>query len=97
MHPWNIRQDAGNAILEFTTFILVGQLTVFAGSLAISESLADKVELQALASTTARSISHILDYSLPAGVVLSTQACSERLVCITLTKSGQSVAAVSIR
>mgnify|MGYP006895945903 FL=1 len=89
-----VSSDAGSAILEFILFVVVGQMLVFAGSLAISSTLASKVELQILATNAATSIALNQDPLIPSGVELIRRACSAELVCLSLRKGSLSVSAV---
>lgn len=95
MFRLNIKPDSGSAVLEFITFILLGQLMVFGGSLLISSELAKKVELQVLAGQTARNIALNRELSLPADVALVEDSCATRVVCISLKRGNQTVSAVS--
>lgn len=97
MLPWKPSRADGSAVLEFVAFILVGQLLVFGGSMAISQHLTQKVELQNLAAVKARSIAKKIDFELPVDVTLHIQNCPERFVCISLAREGMNVSAVSLR
>ena len=91
----NFKSDSGSALLEFITFILIGQLFVFGGSMLISTELAQKVELQVLASQTARNIALNREATLPADVTVVEGSCVARVICVTLRRGNQSVSAVS--
>ena len=89
-----VSSETGSAILEFLLFVVLGQMLVFAGSLAISSTLASKVELQILATNAATSIALNQDPLIPSGVELIRRACSTELVCLSLRKGSISVSAV---
>lgn len=97
MLRWKLRSDSGSAILEFIVFVLVGELFVLGGSIAISSQLYQKVELQSLAAVVARSVAKDLKAPLPAGVSMQEDSCSQRLVCIQLSHNSENVSAVSLR
>jgi hypothetical protein len=69
-------------------------MLVFAGALAISSTLASKVELQILATNATTSIALNQDPLIPSGVELIRRACSTELVCLSLRKGSISVSAV---
>lgn len=89
-----VSSDAGSAILEFILFVVVGQMLVFAGALAIASTLASKVELQILATNATTSIALNQDPLIPSGIELIRRACSTELVCLSLRKGSISVSAV---
>lgn len=95
MFQLNIKSENGSALLEFITFILLGQLLVFGGSILISLELGKKVELQVLAGQTARNLALNRDFVLPTDVLLVRDPCTPRVVCITLKQGSQTVSAVS--
>lgn len=84
-------------MLEFILFVVLGQMLVFTGALALSSSFTSKVELQILATNAAKSISMNQVPILPTGVHMTRIACSAPLICITLHQGSFSVAAVGIR
>lgn len=87
--------ELGSAMLEFIAFVLLGQLLVFVGSMAIASELANKVQLQVLAAQTARNIALERAISLPADVTLVRNACTARVICVSLSQGNQTVSAVS--
>ena len=89
-----VSSENGSAILEFILFVVLGQMLVFAGSLAISSTLASKVELQILATSATKSIALNKDPLIPSGVELIRKACSAELVCLSLRKGSLIVSAV---
>ena len=91
------KSDAGSAILEFITFVLIGQLMVFGGSIAISAQLSAKVELQLLASKVARGIALDRQVQVPTQVSLVHAVCPARLVCVRVQSGEQIVTSVSYR
>lgn len=91
------REQLGSAILEFVIFVILGQLLVFGGSIALSTLLTSKVELQILAANATRSIALKVDPELPAGVQMVRDACSPPLVCVTLQQGSTSVSAVGFQ
>ena len=92
-----VSEEGGSAILEFVAFVLVGELLVFGGSMAISERLTRKVELQNLAIVAARAEARDEALQVPSGVVLVQGNCGSRVVCISLSRNGEQARAVSIR
>lgn len=92
-----LRNEEGSAILEFVTFVLVGQLLVFAASMTISSVITDKVELQILASQAARAIALGRDFQIPPGVTMAKRDCGLHLICLSLEKGGHKVPAVNYR
>lgn len=95
MFRLNVQSERGSAVLEFIIFILLGQLLVFGGSFLISAELAKKIELQVLASQTARTLALNREISLPVEVSIFRSNCIARVICITLKQGKQSVSAVS--
>lgn len=95
MFRLKFKAEHGSALFEFITFILLGQLLVFGGSILLSSELTNKVELQVLASQTARNIALKQELSLPPDVTLIRDSCVQRVVCITLKLGNQTVSAVS--
>jgi hypothetical protein len=92
-----LSDEAGSAILEFITFVLVGQLLVFAASMSLSSALTNKVELQILASQAARTIALGRDFQVSSEVRLSKQDCGIHIVCLSLEKGELRVSAVNYR
>ena len=92
-----LKCDSGSAILEFITLILIGQLMVFGASISLATELSSKVELQILAAKTARTIALGREVQIPLTVTLAQSDCPARLVCVTLSRGEQQVAAVSYR
>lgn len=92
-----LRDEAGSAILEFITFVLVGQLLVFAASMSLSSALTNKVELQIMASQAARTIALGRGFQVAPDVTLSTRDCGIHLVCLTLEKGELKVEAVNYK
>lgn len=93
----HLKCDSGSAILEFITFVLIGQLMVFGGSIALATELSSKVELQMMAATAARTIALGREVQIQSNVSLVQPDCPARLVCVTLSRGEQKVAAVSYR
>jgi hypothetical protein len=91
----NVRSERGSAILEFITFVLVGQLLVFGGSMAIANQLREKVELQLFAAQAARSLALARELTLPEGVTVSGNECEGKLICVKVSKGALSVIGVS--
>ena len=89
--------EKGSAVLEFILFVVLGQMLVFTGALALSSSLTSKVELQILATNASKSIAMNQDPTLPSDVQLIRTVCSEPLICLTLRQGSMTVAAVSLR
>lgn len=97
MRPNHISSDAGSAILEFVSFVLVGQLLVFGGSFALATELTAKVELQILASQIAKTLAQEAAITLPAGVEMIEKSCGSEIICVTFTQESRKVSAVSFR
>ena len=93
----HLKFDSGSAILEFITFVLIGQLMVFGGSIALATELSSKVELQILAATAARTIALGREVQVPSNVKIDQPDCPARLVCVNLSRGEQKVAALSYR
>ena len=93
----HLKCDSGSAILEFITFVMIGQLMVFGGSIALAAELSSKVELQMMAATAARTIALGREVQIQSNVSLVQSGCPARLVCVTLSRGEQKVAAVSYR
>lgn len=93
----HLKCDLGSAILEFITFVLIGQLMVFGGSIALATELSSKVELQMMAATAARTIALGREVQIQSNVSLVQAGCPARLVCVTLRRGEQKVSAVSYR
>ena len=92
-----VGSERGSAILEFIVFVILGQMLVFAGSLAISSTLASKVELQLLATNATKSIAVKQEPFMPVGVQLIRNDCSQELVCVILRRGSISVSAVGYK
>lgn len=93
----NVRAESGSALFEFVVFVLLGQLLVFAGSMAIASEFSSKVELQIMASQAARNLALERLPSIPSEVELVRDSCSVRLICVTLKRGKQVVSAVSFQ
>jgi hypothetical protein len=93
----HLKCESGSAILEFITFVLVGQLIVFAASISLATQLTSKVELQVMASKVARTIALGRDVQVPATVKLIQADCAGRLVCVILNRDDLKASAVSYR
>ena len=92
-----LKSELGSAILEFITFVMVGQVVVFGATMALANQLSTKVELQIAAANAARSIALGRDFQLPTNVSLSQSVCLPRLVCVTLSRGDEKVTSVSYR
>lgn len=92
-----LRDEAGSAILEFASFVLVGQLLVFASSMTLSSALTNKIELQILASQAARTLALGRDFQFPPDVSFAKQNCGNHLICLTLEKGDLRVSAVNYK
>lgn len=97
MFPARVSAERGSAVLEFIMFVVLGQMLVFAGALAISSTLTSKVELQILATNATRSIAMDQEPILPPDVDITQTSCSLPLVCLSLRKGSMSVSAVGYK
>ena len=82
MFPSSCRSERGSAVLEFITYVLLGQMLLFGGSIVLSKSLSDKVahQLAAVNAATANA---------------TPDGCAGPLVCAEITFGGQTFRGLS--
>lgn len=100
----NVRDELGSAVIEFITFVLVGQLLVLSGSIQLATYVDHKLKLELMAHQIARAeaigSSKVLfeslknDYQLPT-VNYETVRCPYKLVCVKIVDGKLSAIGVS--
>lgn len=90
MLPSKFLSERGSAILEFITFVLVGQLLILGLAVSTSMTLSHRAKLELFSATLARAISQghpqleailRLDYQLPSALVRQI-SCKAEYVCL---------------
>lgn len=83
MYRSKLNGQAGSAVMEFITFVLVGQMMIFGGSMVLAKQLSQKVEGQLDAINRARALA--LGSTSPSGA----DECAGPLVCTRFDLAGQ--------